>query len=284
MEGDTDLWTTPAPAELPAPLRPFVGSVAGYGGAGLMPGVHRGLPGRSLTLVLAPDEPLGVAVTSADWAAGRVQHQHVTLSGLHTEPAFVAQPGRWSGVQVDVSPLGAHRLFDVPAGALPTDGFDGRAILGADADRVCEELAGAATWPDRYAVVLGWLLARLRAGAPGRVRTEVVRAWRLLEVRGGSASVAEVAEAVGVGPRRLAQLFRAELGVTPKVAARLMRFEAARREVALAARAPGPLGLSAVAVRHGYYDHAHLVREFTAFTGLSPTGWVAAEVANVQAP
>lgn len=284
MEGDTDLWVTPPPVEVPPALRPFVRSVAGYGGAGLVPGVHRGLPGRSLTLVLATEEPLGVAASAADWAAGRVQHQHVTLSGLHTEPAFVAQPGRWSGVQVDVSPLGAHRLFAVPAGALPTDAFDGRAVLGSEADRVHDELARAASWTVRYAVVLGWLGQRLRAGVAGRVRPEVVQAWRLLEVGGGRAGVAEVAAVVGLGPRRLAQLFRAELGVTPKTAARLMRFDAARREVALAAGAPGPLDLSAVAVRHGYYDHAHLVRDFTAFTGLSPTGWVAAEVANVQAP
>jgi AraC-like DNA-binding protein len=283
-ELDTDLWSTPAAAELPAPLRPFLRSVAGYGGAGLRPGVHRGLPGRSLTLVLAPDEPLGVAATGTDWDAGRVQHQHVTLSGLHTEPAFVAQPGRWSGVQVDVSPLGAHRLFDVPAGALPTDAFDARAVLGAEADRVCEELTWATSWSARYAVVLDWLLDRLHAGAPGRVRTEVVQAWRLLEARRGRLGVTEVADAVGLGPRRLAQLFRAEVGVTPKVAARLMRFDAARREVAVVASRPGALDLSGVAVRHGYYDHAHLVRDFTAFTGLSPTGWVAAEVGNVQAP
>lgn len=283
-DSDADLWATPAAAEIPGPLRPFVHSVAGYGGAGLLPGVHRGLPGRSLTLVLAPEEPLGVAATATDWAAGRVQHQHVTLSGLHTEPAFVAQPGRWSGVQVDVSPLGAHRLFDLPAGALPTDAFDGRAVLGAEAERVCEELTWSTSWSARYAVVLNWLLGRLQAGTPGRVRTEVVQAWRLLEVRHGRAGVAEVADAVGLGSRRLAQLFRAELGVTPKVAARLIRFDAARREVAAVAGRPGELDLSSVAVRHGYYDHAHLVRDFTAFTGLSPTRWVAAEVGNVQAP
>jgi hypothetical protein len=43
------------------------------------------------------------------------------------------------------------------------------------------------------------------------------------------------------------------------------------------------LDLTDLAVTHGYLDHAHLVRDFTAFTGLSPTGWLRAERANVQA-
>lgn len=267
---------------MPPELRPFVRSVVGYAGAGLTPGVHRGLPGRSLTLVFALDARLGVAASAADWAAGAVQYQPTTLSGLHTEPAFVVQPGRWSGVQVDVSPLGTRRLFALPAAALPTDRFDGEAVLGADVARVHEQLVAAATWSDRYAVLLGWLLDLLVRGVPGRVRPEVVQAWRLLERTQGRTPVGQLADQVGLGPRRLAAVFRAEIGVTPKVAARLLRFDAARRDVTRSSTGAGPRDLTRVALRHGYYDHAHLVREFTAFTGLSPTGWLSSEVGNVQ--
>ena len=277
------LWTTPPPARLPATLRPFLDRVDGYAADGLLPGVHRGLPGRTLTLVLAVDAPLGVACSAAAWAAGRVQSQQVTLSGLHTEPAFVVQPGRWCGVQVEVNPLGARRLFDLPAAALPTDTFDARDVLGPEVDAVHERLATAPSWALRYQVVLDWLLGRLAAGEPGRVRAEVVRAWRLLAQGGGRPTVQGLSEQVGLGTRRLAQVFRAEVGVTPKVAARLIRFDLARHDVTAASWRAGSLGLSGVAGRHGYYDHAHLVREFAAFTGLRPTAWLAAEVANVQA-
>jgi AraC-like DNA-binding protein len=257
--------------------------VHGYAADGLQPGVHRGLPGPELTLVLAVDAPLAVAATAADHAAGRLHGQAVTLSGLHTEPAFVVQPGRWSGIQVDLHPLGVRRLFHLPAAALPTTSFDARDVLGAEVDLVHEQLASAPSWAGRYQVVLEWLLGRLARSEPGRVRPEVVRAWQLLGQQPGGAGVRGLAADVGLGSRRLAQVFRAETGVTPKVAARLMRFDAARRAVAAAAAAAGPLDLSGVAVRHGYYDHAHLVREFGAFAGLSPTAWLAAEVGNVQA-
>ena len=277
------LWTTPPAPPLPAALRPFVRRVAGYAAGGLEPGVHRGLPGPTLTLVLAVDAPLGVASSAADWAAGRVQHQPVTLGGLHTEPAFVVQPGRWCGVQVDVNPLGARRLFGLPAAALSTTTFDAREVLGPEVDAVHERLVAAGSWRQRHAVVLDWLLGRLAGGEPGRVRPEVVRAWRLLQRTRGRPRVQELSEQVGLGSRRLGQVFLAELGVTPKVAARLIRFDLARHDVAAAGAGPGSLDLSGVAARHGYYDHAHLVRDFAGFTGLSPTAWLAAEGANVRA-
>lgn len=278
-----DRWRTPPPARLPAALSPFVRSLHGYGARGMVPSVHRGLPGRTLTFVLALDDGLEVAPTTAAFAAGHLERHQAVLGGLHTEPAVVVQPGCWSGLQLDVSPLGARRLFGVPAAALPTDRYEAAAVLGPDLERLHDQLAGAVDWPARYAVVTGWLLARLAASDPGRTPRVVVEAWQLLERRHGSVGIAALAEQVGLDRRRLARAFVAELGVGPRTVGRLIRFEGARREVGAAAAAAGPLDLSGVAARHGYYDHAHLVRDFRAFSGLSPTGWLAAERANVQA-
>lgn len=279
-----DRWGTPPPARLPAALTPFVRTLQGYGAAGMVPSVHRGLPGRTLTFVLALDDGLEVAPTARAFAAGRLERQQAVLGGLHTEPAVVVQPGCWSGLQLDVNPLGARRVFGVPAAALPTGSYEAAAVLGPDLDRLHDQLAAAAGWSERYAVVIGWLLARLDASRPGRAPSAVVQAWRLLERRRGTIGVAALAEEVGLDRRRLARAFVAELGVGPRTAGRLIRFEGARRDVGTAAAGDGPLDLSGVAARHGYYDHAHLVRDFRAFAGLSPTRWVAAERANVQAP
>lgn len=256
----------------------------GYAASGLTPGVHRGLPGRSLTLVLAIDEPLAVAPTHAAWTAGVLQRQWSTLGGLHAEPAYVVQGERWAGVQLDLHPLGARRLLGVPASALPLDEYDARDLLGRAEVRLHERLQAAPSWDARYSVVVGFLLDRLAATDDRpRVRREVVEAWRWLGARRGAGTVTDLSDHLGIGRRRLAQLFGGEVGVTPKTTARLMRFDAARRVVGDRVRAGEGLDLTGVAVDHGYYDHAHLVRDFTAFTGLSPTAWVQAEVANIQA-
>ena len=48
-----------------------------------------------------------------------------------------------------------------------------------------------------------------------------------------------------------------------------------------ATAAPGTMGR--VAAEHGYADQSHLVRDFVAFSGRSPTKWLAEEFGNVQA-
>ena len=93
----------------------------------------------------------------------------------------------------------------------------------------------------------------------------------------------ELSAQVAMGSRQLAKLFNAELGVPPKTVNRLIRFDAARQQVQRRALAGGQLRLTRIAHERGYYDHAHLVRDFGEFAGLSPTGWLAEEFANIQA-
>ena len=88
-------------------------------------------------------------------------------------------------------------------------------------------------------------------------------AWHLLRASHGTARVADVARAVGWSERHLAARFRAEIGLTPKAAARVIRFDRARRMI------PGSNG-AIVAATCGYADQSHLVRDFVEFTGLRP--------------
>lgn len=267
-------------------LQPFVRSMFGYTAKGLSPAVHRGLPSDTLTMVFSLDEPLRTASTWQDWRDRRWATQWTVLGGLNTSPVWVDQPGRWRGIQVALHPLAARRLFGVPASALPVTSWDARDVLGSRLDAAREQMHRATSWPRRYAVVNELLAARLgaadAAGGP-HVRPEVARAWWRLMRSHGSASVADLARDVGYSRRRLTDLFRAETGLTPKTVARLVRFDAARQSLSKRSVAGAPLDIAGLAAAHGYYDHAHLVRDFTHFTGLGPTAWLREEFPNVQA-
>ncbi|NEB81850.1 AraC family transcriptional regulator, partial [Streptomyces sp. SID14478] len=78
-------------------------------------------------------------------------------------------------------------------------------------------------------------------------------------------------------------LFRAETGLSPGQAARLMRFQHAKAAVVRRVAAGTPPDLAGAAAAHGYSDHSHLVRAFHQYTGLSPTAWLAEECRNIQA-
>jgi AraC-like DNA-binding protein len=132
------------------------------------------------------------------------------------------------------------------------------------------------------------LLRQLRAGRDaGTVAPEVLWSWRQLLRAGGAVRVADLAAGTGWSGRHLASRFRAEIGLTPKAAARVVRFDRARRRLAEQAGPgaghDGGYQLAVLAAEAGYFDQAHLAREFRALAGLAPSQWLAEEFRNVQA-
>src|SRR5690348_17555140 len=115
------------------------------------------------------------------------------------------------------------------------------------------------------------------------VSPEVSQAWRALLASGGTAAVPELAREAGWSSRRLGTRFRAEIGLAPKQAARVVRFDRARRLLQRRVAAAGQPELAALAAACGYYDQAHLAREFRALAGCPPSRWLAEEFRNVQA-
>src|SRR5260370_6294774 len=92
-------------------------------------------------------------------------------SAACTSPALVMHQGRQSGIQLQLSPLGARALFGMPAGELASLDVEGGAVLGALADQIVERIREEPDWPGRFAVLDRVLSARLRrGGAAGRAR------------------------------------------------------------------------------------------------------------------
>jgi AraC-like DNA-binding protein len=201
------------------------------------------------------------------------------IGGLHASPALITHDGAQSGIELALSPLGTRALFGVPAGELATLDLDLGELLGPLATELHERVRHVDSWPARFAVLDRVLGARLNLD--DRPPPEVCRAWHRLLATHGSITVSALASEVGWSERHLASRFRTEIGLTPKAAARVIRFQRARHLVGLR---PG----ADIAAECGYFDQAHLVRDFVTFSGLSPTAWLAAErpspeVANFQA-
>ncbi|WP_317452879.1 DUF6597 domain-containing transcriptional factor, partial [Streptomyces sp. CBMA29] len=142
-------------------LRGLVGWYSGYRQRGVPPTRHRGLPSPYLTLILTLDEPLTVAAhpdpaePPGDFSA--------LVGGLHTAPALISVPGRQSGVQIALDPLGARVLLGLPAGALAGADLAAQDVLGPSVADVLDRLRAAPDWAGRFAVVDAWLLDRARA-------------------------------------------------------------------------------------------------------------------------
>jgi AraC-like DNA-binding protein len=183
--------------------------------------------------------------------------------GMYARPVRVRHEGSCRGVQFDVEPVAARALLGVPAGELRERTVGLEDLLGAEARRLAERLHEAPDAAARFRLLDGALRHALeRAGPPAA--PDVDRAWALLRACAGRMRVDELAAAVGCSRRHLAKRFAAEVGVSPKAAARLIRFEAVRHRL-------GDAPLARLAAEHGFADQAHLAREFAALAGRPPS-------------
>src|SRR6185295_2034838 len=82
--------------------------------------------------------------------------------------------------------------------------------------------------------------------------------------------VREAAKYLGLSQRRFIQVFKTEVGMTPKLFSRIQRFQKTRL---LVDRDPSP-DWASLAIDLGYFDQSHLIREFHEFSGLCPTDYI----------
>ncbi|MFI0242044.1 helix-turn-helix domain-containing protein [Streptomyces sp. NPDC016845] len=186
------------------------------------------------------------------------------LSGLQTRPTFGEHAGRMEGVEVLLAPWEAFGILGHPMADLADRMTDPAALLGARADLLAEALHEATGWPARFALLDDTLHTWAEA-TPARAADPLRHAWSELLRSGGGLPVGELALRSGRGTRRLEYLFREQIGLTPKTAARVLRF---RHAVRLIGRSAQPL--VDVAAACGFSDQAHMNRDFTAMSGRSP--------------
>jgi AraC-like DNA-binding protein len=258
------------------PLRPLVSWYAGFRQAGAAPRRHRGLPSPLLTFIITLDDPLVLAVHPDPRQPAETYD--TLLGGLHTTPALVTHDGSWSGVQLGLTPLGARMLLGMPASPLANWDAEATEVIGGFATRLREAIAAQPDWAGRFAALDELLLRRAAEADADRcreIRPEVRYGWRRLRETDGAVGVAELAAETGLSARRLGSLFQAEFGLAPKEAGRVFRFDRAQRRIGRAVAAGGTL--ADLAVECGYYDQAHLAREFRSLAGCPPSQWLAEE-------
>jgi AraC-like DNA-binding protein len=243
-------------------VRPLVTRYVGYAQDDVTLAVHRGLPSRHVTLVISLAGPVRMAGHALQALVG----------GLHTSAVLISQDRVQEGLQLELDPLGVRTLFGVTAAELSGDVAD---LAEFGLGTLPERLRELPTWAERFALLDDVLAAR--AVDPRPPPPELGEAWRRMRGADGQVRVADLAGEVGWSRRHLGERFRAELGLAPKQAARVLRFERAGR---LLRR--GRADLAAVAVECGFYDQAHLGNEWRALAGCTPGTWIAEELPFLQ--
>jgi AraC-like DNA-binding protein len=244
-----------------ARLRPYVSSYDGYRLAGFDPGEHVGMPSPALTVIVSIESKLEISDSPRQGACAF----ETLASGISAEPVTIAHDGNQHGIQLSLTPAGSRALFGVPTSALGDWMVDLPEVLPQAAEMV-DRVSAESDW-DRRFDVLDEILGRALVAT--EIDPTLTEAWRLLVENGGSARVGDVAREIGWSRRHLINRFTAEFGVGPKDAARIARFDASHRLLRREAIPP----LADIAAQCGYYDQAHMAREWREFAGMAPSRW-----------
>lgn len=258
---------------LPAPiLRRFISHYGGARVRGLTPGVNTTLPSRHAHLIISLDAPINVRQMSNE--APPAARFSALVSGLHDGFAMVERTCSWEGLHVFFRPLGLQAVLGATAAELACGAVALSDLCPRDAPELMERLSSTRDWQARFAILDEVLTRRL---TPAKGSPLVAYAWRQLAASHGRSSVESLAQDTGWSRQYMADRFRAELGITPKTAARIFRFEHACGLISNLR-----LPLADVAAACGYADQAHMTRDWNAFTGTSPRAWIVNELPFLQ--
>jgi AraC-like DNA-binding protein len=221
---------------------------------------ERLLPSGSVELVvdIAPDSRKAVMSGPHSHFFLLDTSRRLCLAGVHFKPggafAFIASP-----------------LQELRNAIVPLD-----ALWGGIAREFRERLGEAETDHERFTIMERVLLAQAR----NRLHRHPAVRYALREFARvpGAQSVARVATDVGLSQRRFVECFTREVGLTPKVFCRLRRFQAAIRQV----HRTGRTDWTGLALDCGYFDQAHFIHDFQAFSGLTPSAWAAQRIAAIN--
>jgi AraC-like DNA-binding protein len=189
------------------------------------------------------------------------------VGGARSQPFVIDTARPASILSVWFKPGGARLFFGAAADELHNLHLPLAALWGSSANRLYDQLLEAPTTVARFRVLEGALLGRL-ARAAERHRA-VSYALAAFQAAPRSHTIAEIVRQIALSPTRFIQLFREEIGMSPKLYCRVKRFQAALRLIACQ---PNPKWAE-VALTCGYYDQAHFINEFHAFAGITPTAY-----------
>lgn len=225
--------------------------------------------GREVHERVLPDGAVRLVFNFGDApSAGEGDGLAVEAIGASVAPVVVRLRREVEGLSVTLRPGAAAALLGLPAGEIGGSAVHLDALWRGEGAELLERMVEAPDDAARVALLQAVLQRRLRDGdaVPGNA-TAAMHAAQLIAASGGRRPLREMATAVGVGERRLQQLFHAHVGLSPRAWSRLARMHGCLRALR---RHPAP-DWADVALEGGFYDQSHLVNEFRSLCGVTPT-------------
>jgi AraC-like DNA-binding protein len=190
------------------------------------------------------------------------------ISGERTQPIVIDEAGYVHLVGVRLRAGGAWPFLGIPLREFTDEVVELDAIPGMEVNALRDRLGEAADDDARLDLVEAWLAQRARERT--RPTRAVSHALHMIQRDPRAAPIGRMADEIGISHKHLLREFDRCVGLTPKLLARICSFQ---RVIHSIGHRP-EVDWAGTAAMCGYYDQAHLIREFRAFSGLTPASYL----------
>lgn len=191
------------------------------------------------------------------------------VCGPHSSFFVIDTAQQDSVIGIHFKPGGAFPFFKMPASELHNLHVSLEDLWGGEAQLLRERLLAAQTPEKKFQVLEQSLLDQ--AFRPLERHRAVDCALGLFRNIHTAPAMTELADQIGISSRRFIQLFSNEVGLTPKLFARVCRFQQVLQQV----RTGADFSWADLAASCGYFDQAHFIHDFKEFSGINPTSYLA---------
>ncbi|MGH9866581.1 MAG: DUF6597 domain-containing transcriptional factor [Candidatus Polarisedimenticolia bacterium] len=214
---------------------------------------------------------LGDPFLRLDGPSGPQPQSPVLAAGQIRGPLPLKPSGVVDVVGVRLSPAGGRTLLDAPASELAGLTIDLESLWGGEAHELLARMQDTPRDDGRVDLLEHSLMRRLGTSR----RRDAGIEWAVAEIEAacGRVDLAELARTLGRSRRQLERRFAAQVGLSPRTFARIIRF---RRAVGAVRALPAgePPAWVDVALSCGYFDQSHMIRDFREFAGVPPRAFV----------
>ena len=199
-----------------------------------------------------------------------VQSFHGSLiGGTRTESIVIDTAPQTTIIGVHFKPGGSFPFLGLPAGELHNTCVSLETLWGLNGAHLRDRLLEADTPEAKFHILEQTLLKQ--ATIPLERHPAIAFALKAFQEVPSSRTIADIADQIGLSQRRFIQVFKQEVGLTPKLYGRIRRFQEVLRLVSR----EEPVDWVDIALACGYFDQAHFIHDFRAFSGLTPSTYLA---------
>ena len=196
-------------------------------------------------------------------------HPRAFLNGHESTFADLRYTGQINMISVVFRPAGVRAFFNLPI--IKTNNL--RLTAGDMEDKELSQLENSltSTEDEQLCVLLieQFLLKRLTRLAEHNLN-RIEAAIRL--INSGQTDVSVLADASCLSRKQFNRIFSEYVGSNPKEFSRTVRFQRALHILETGSQ----ISMTALAYECGYFDHSHMIKEFKALSGYTPTEYIAA--------